>query len=93
MGESIDTFLVVNGDIFYILWFVFHLSISFVMYVYSFSKFAGYDRVFQTSVAVGQPGDLLQTTDDFLLHLGQEKTFPELGGSRVAEQDIRVVYP
>jgi hypothetical protein len=48
------------------------------MYLFSFKKFAGHDRVFYTSFSAGKPGDLLETPDDILLNLGEEVAFPEL---------------
>jgi hypothetical protein len=39
------------------------------MYLFSFKKFAGPDRVFRSSFPCGNPGDLLETPDDILLNL------------------------
>jgi hypothetical protein len=63
------------------------------MYLFSFKKFAGHDRVFRCSKAYGNPGDLLETADDFLLNLGEEVAFPELYTHAFMEQNVKVLYP
>jgi hypothetical protein len=63
------------------------------MYLFSFKKYAGHDRVFRSSTAFGAPGDLLETQDDFLLNLGEEVAFPELYTYQFSEQAVKVVYP
>ena len=63
------------------------------MYLFSFKKYAGHDRVFFSSKAIGNPGDLLQTEDDFLLNLGEEISFQELYHHQLSPQEMKVVSP
>jgi primosomal protein N' len=64
-----------------------------MVYLFSFKKFAGSDRVFIAKNVVGNPGDLLETVDDVLLHLGDEVAFPEMYTYQYAESPMHVMYP
>ena len=48
------------------------------MYLFSFKQFIWHDRVFQTSLKIWNPWDLIQCGWDFLLNLWDEIAFPEL---------------
>ena len=48
------------------------------MYLFSFKQFTWHDRVFQTSLKIWNPWDLIQCGWDFLLNLWDEIAFPEL---------------
>jgi hypothetical protein len=63
------------------------------MYLFSFTKFAGQDRVFQANFPVGQSGDLLKTSDDILLNLGEEIAFAETYTQFYPEQSVNVLIP
>ncbi|MDR2540789.1 MAG: hypothetical protein LBD11_03220 [Candidatus Peribacteria bacterium] len=63
------------------------------MYLFSFKKYAGHDRVFYSSSSFGHSGDLLETQDDFLLNLGEEVAFPESYTYQFPEQSVKVLYP
>ncbi|MDR0860611.1 MAG: hypothetical protein LBO09_06670 [Candidatus Peribacteria bacterium] len=63
------------------------------MYLFSFKKYAGHDRVFRSPTSFGHPGDLLETQDDFLLNLGEEIAFPELYTYQFSEQPLKILYP
>ena len=64
------------------------------MYLFSFKQFAWHDRVFQTSLKIWNPWDLIQCGWDFLLNLWDEIAFPELIKTQfVPKEKFEVVYP
>jgi hypothetical protein len=63
------------------------------MYLFSFQKFAGPDRVFATTLPCGNPGDLLKTQDDMVLNLGTDIAFPELVTQTYPAAGMDPFYP
>lgn len=63
------------------------------MYLFSFTKFAGQDRVFKTDTPIGNPGDLLKSEWDVFLNLWTEISFPELYHYSYPITTSMVIYP
>ena len=64
------------------------------MYLFSFKQFAWHDRVFQTSLSVWKPWDLIQCWTDFLLNLWAEISFSELIKTQfLPKEKYDVIYP
>ena len=63
------------------------------MYLFSFKQFAWHDRVFNTSLSIWKPWDLLKCWDDYLLNLWDEITFPELIKTQFVPSSVcEVIY-
>lgn len=62
-------------------------------YLFSFKKFAGFDRVFRSRGDFWNPWDLLETADDLVLHLGEEVAFPEMYVQTYPEVSMKVLVP
>ena len=67
------------------------------MYLYSFTRFGGFDKVFKLSAdgIKTKTGDLLQLGSEFFLCLGEKVSFEELyiNSSVLQNKSLEVVYP
>ena len=63
------------------------------MYLFSFKRFAGHDRIFRTDANIWSAGDLLQTSEDIFLNLWTEISFPELHHHQYPNTPSKILYP